>query len=191
MTNDRKIEVELSATYYWDHFSYILRYIDRHYLPLLQEKEIAFFKDFSELTFAAQCLYLRLASRRSACFRMEKLNYPEIGDLATPLRVLRTSGFLVDIFEGVESIFTKQECVSLAKKQGIKIPSSASKEEAAALVSSADLIAAFSSGVVAPARVEVFAFIQFLFLGRDLVILQTSWCVIWGTVPSWKCRKKT
>ena len=102
MTNDRKNEVELSATYYWDHFSYILRYIDRHYLPLLQEKEIAFLKDFSELTFAAQCLYLRLASRRSACFRIEKLSYPEIGDLATPLRVLRTSGFVTDVFDGVE-----------------------------------------------------------------------------------------
>lgn len=171
MPNDRKNEIELSATYYWDHFSYILRYIDRHYLPLLQEKEIVFLKDFSELTFAAQCLYLRLASRRSACFRIEKLNYPEIGDLATPLQVLRMSGFLSDVSDGVESIFTKQECVSLAKKQGIKIPASASKEEVAALVSSADLIAAFSVGVVAPSRVEVFAFIQFLFFGtrsRDL-----------------------
>lgn len=171
MPNDRKNEIELSATYYWDHFSYILRYIDRHYLPLLQEKEIVFLKDFSELTFAAQCLYLRLASRRSACFRIEKLNYPEIGDLATPIQVLHMSGFLSDVSDGVESIFTKQECVSLAKKQGIKIPASASKEEVGALVSSADLIAAFSSGVVAPARVEVFAFIQFLFFGtrsRDL-----------------------
>ena len=171
MPNDRKNEIELSATYYWDHFSYILRYIDRHYLPLLQEKEIVFLKDFSELTFAAQCLYLRLASRRSACFRIEKLNYPEIGDLATPIQVLHMSGFLSDVSDGVESIFTKQECVSLAKKQGIKIPASASKEEVGALVSSADLIAAFSSGVVAPARVEVFAFILFLFFGtrsRDL-----------------------
>jgi len=171
MLNDRKIEVELSATYYWDHFIYILRYIDRHYLPILQEKEIVFLKDFSELSFAAQCLYLRLASRRSPCFRIEKLNYPEIGDLATPLRVLRTSGFLADVSEGVGAIFTKQECVNLAKKQGLKIPSSVSKEEAANLVSSADLIAAYSIGVVAPLRVEVFAFIQFLFFGtrsRDL-----------------------
>jgi len=72
MRNERKIEVELSATYYWEHFSYILRYIDRHYLPLLQEKEIVFLKDFSELPFDAQCLYLRLASRRSAYFRIEK-----------------------------------------------------------------------------------------------------------------------
>ena len=147
MTNDRKIGIELSETYYWDHFSYILRYIDRHYLPLLQEKEIVFLKDFSELNFAVQCLYLRLASRRSAYFRIEKLNYPEIGDLANSLRILRSSGFLMEVVDGVESIFTKQECVSLAKKQGIKTPSSASKEEAAALVSSADLIAAFSSGL--------------------------------------------
>ncbi len=171
MANDRKIGIELSETYYWDHFSYILRYIDRHYLPLLQESEIVFLQDFSDLSFAAQCLYLRLASRRSACFRIEKLNYPEIGDLATPLNDLLASGFLAEVSDGVESIFTKQECVSLAKKQGIKIPSSASKEEAAALVSSADLIAAFSSGVVSPSRVEVFAFIQFLFFGtrsRDL-----------------------
>jgi hypothetical protein len=171
MRNDRKIEIELSETYYWDHFSYILRYIDRHYLPLLLEREIVFLKDFSELPFAAQCLYLRLASRRSAYFRIEKLNYPEIGNLATPLQILRSSGFLMDVVEGVESIFTKQECVILAKKQGIKVPSSASKEEAAALVSSVDLIAAFSAGVVAPIRIEVFAFLQFLFFGtqsRDL-----------------------
>jgi hypothetical protein len=171
MTNDRKIGIELSETYYWDHFSYILRYIDRHYLPLLQESEIAFLQDFSDLSFAAQCLYLRLASRRSVCFRIEKLNYPEIGDLSTPLNDLRESGFLAEVSEGVESIFTKQECVSLAKKQGIKIPSTASKEEAAALVSSADLIAAFSAGLVAPIRMEVFAFLQFLFFGtrsRDL-----------------------
>ena len=166
-----KSEIELSATYYWDHFSYILRYIDRHYLPLLQESEIVFLQDFSDLSFAAQCLFLRLASRRSSYFRIEKLAYPEIGDIARPLQVLRSAGFLMDISEGTESIFTKQECVSLAKKQGIKVLSSASKDEVAALVSSADLIAAFSSGVVAPARVEVFAFLQFLFFGtrsRDL-----------------------
>ena len=41
-----KSEIELSATYYWDHFSYILRYLDRHYLPLLQESEIVFLQDF-------------------------------------------------------------------------------------------------------------------------------------------------
>ncbi|MHA8108135.1 VRR-NUC domain-containing protein [Aquirufa sp. A-Brett2-W8] len=166
-----KSEIELSATYYWDHFSYILRYIDRHYLPLLQESEIVFLQDFSDLSFAAQCLFLRLASRRSPYFRIEKLAYPEIGDVARPLQVLRSAGFLMDISEGTESIFTKQECVLLAKKQGIKVPSSASKDEVAALVSSVDLIASFSSGVVAPARVEVFAFLQFLFFGtrsRDL-----------------------
>jgi len=166
-----KSEIELSATYYWDHFSYILRYLDRHYLPLLQESEIVFLQDFSDLSFAAQCLYLRLASRRSSFFRVEKLSYPEIGDVARPLQVLRSAGFLMDISEGVESIFTKQECVVLAKKQGIKVPSSASKEEVAELVSSADLIATFSTGVVAPLRLEVFAFIQFLFFGtrsRDL-----------------------
>ncbi len=171
MRNDRKNEIELSETYYWDHFSYILRYIDRHYLPLLQEREIVFLKDFSELPFAAQCLYLRLASRRSAYFRIEKLNYPEIGDLDNPLRILHSSGFLMEVTEGVESIFTKQECVILAKKKGIQVPSSATKEEAAALVSSPDLIAAFSTGIVAPIRMEVFAFLQFLFFGtrsRDL-----------------------
>ncbi|MHA8081807.1 VRR-NUC domain-containing protein [Aquirufa sp. A-Brett2-15D] len=166
-----KSEIELSATYYWDHFSYILRYLDRHYLPLLQESEIVFLQDFSDLSFAAQCLYLRLASRRSSFFRVEKLSYPEIGDVARPLQVLRSAGFLMDISEGVESIFTKQECVVLAKKQGIKVPSSASKDEVAALVSSVDLIAEFSAGVVAPLRLEVFTFIQFLFFGtrsRDL-----------------------
>jgi hypothetical protein len=166
-----KSEIELSATYYWDHFSYILRYLDRHYLPLLKESEIAFLQDFSDLSFAAQCLYLRLASRRSSFFRVEKLSYPEIGDVARPLQVLRSAGFLIDISDGAESIFTKQECVVLAKKQGIKVPSSASKDEVAALVSSPDLIAEFSAGVVAPLRLEVFAFIQFLFFGtrsRDL-----------------------
>ena len=92
-----KSEIELSATYYWDHFSYILRYIDRHYLPLLQESEIVFLQDFSDLSFAAQCLFLRLASRRSPYFRIEKLAYPEIGDIARPLQVLRSAGFLMDI----------------------------------------------------------------------------------------------
>ena len=57
MTNDRKIDIELSATYYWDHFSYILRYIDRHYLPLLQESEIAFLQDFSDEEIEERVLY--------------------------------------------------------------------------------------------------------------------------------------
>lgn len=166
-----KSEIELSATYYWDHFSYILRYLDRHYLPLLQEKEIAFLQDFSDLSFAAQCLYLRLASRRSPYFRVEKLTYPEIGELPSTVRILLQAGFLQEVFDGAESIFTKQECVTLAKKQGIKVPSTSSKDEVAALVSSADLIAEFSSGVVTPLRMEVFSFLQFLFFGtrsRDL-----------------------
>jgi hypothetical protein len=54
---------ELSSTYYWDYFEYILKYIQKHYLGILSLSEKEFLDAYLALSFGSQCLYLRLASR--------------------------------------------------------------------------------------------------------------------------------
>ena len=79
---------DLPPHYYRDNFLQLCATVQERYADLLLEPELALLQDFRRLPFAAQCLYVRLVSRVGPWFRMDKLAYPEIGDLTAALDAL-------------------------------------------------------------------------------------------------------
>ena len=178
---------ELNATYYWDHFQYVLRYVQKHYAPILSVEETLFTEHYQVLSMPAQCLFLRLCSRNPTWFRVDKLSYAEIPNIVIACNSLEQAGFLeylhVDSVESLEtifSIFTRKECGELALSidPEYRIPSALSKVEAIDFLTErlADkkliqaLIDRFGS-LVRPRQTDMLEFIQFLFFGstaRDM-----------------------
>ena len=179
--------MDLASGYYWDHFQYVLRYVEKHYSEILSEEEFAFLQSYHDLSLPAQCLYLRLSSRRSNWFRTNKLQYQEIPDVEMACRALATVGFLQFLNPVSEcsastllAIFTRKECGELASafSKDIRIPTAFSKAEAVEFLSSHfsqeelfEVLLDRFGHVVQPLETDRFEFIQFLFFGstsRDM-----------------------
>lgn len=73
---------ELPEGYYLDNFHYLLEFVTRQYAHLLNKEELAYASGFQALTSGAQMLYVRLVQRKGPLFRRDKINYPEIANLA-------------------------------------------------------------------------------------------------------------
>lgn len=177
----------LKPTYYWDYFNYILLYVQKHYQNLLSDSEKEFLIHFQSLSFESQCLFIRLASRRTTWFRVESLVYPEISSIDLALDELIASEFLKvfekDEVEHLPSLlraFNKQECLKISKQHitSIKGLNSLKKEDLVQLILehiSASLILneiqMISPRIVQPLQLTTYSFLQFLFFGsrsRDL-----------------------
>ena len=85
---------DLPPHYYRDNFLQLCDTVQERYADLLLEPERALLQDFRRLPFAAQCLYVRLVSRVGPWFRMDKLAYPEIGELSAALDALLAVGMV-------------------------------------------------------------------------------------------------
>lgn len=179
--------MELHATYYWDHFQYVISYVKKHYSEILSEEEFTFIQQYEALSMPAQCLYLRLSSRSPTWFRVDKLNYSEIPTIEIACHVLESTAFLHflrpdsdDSINSLLSIFTRKECSELALSisSDYRIPTAYSKAEAidylTQKLSRKDLLDALITRfgpLVRPMQTEVFEFVQFLFFGstsRDM-----------------------
>ena len=176
---------DLSPFYYWENFNYVLGYVKKQYQNLLSDSEILFIEEFENLSKEAQCLYLRLASRRALWFREEKLTYVEISNISLSLDELGEKGFIrfastqdsINLVS-ILSIFSKKECIDLTSNIA-HFPTYASTISKEHLV---DLCKPFSfeimkvlngmaSRLICPVQLEYFTFIQFLFFGtkfRDM-----------------------
>lgn len=177
----------LKPTYYWDYFNYILLYVQKHYQNLLSDSEKEFLIHFQSLSFESQCLFIRLASRRTTWFRVESLVYPEISSIDLALDELIANEFLKvfekDEVEHLPSLlraFNKQECLKISKQHitSIKGLNSLKKEDLVQLILehiSASFIwneiQMISPRIVQPLQLTTYSFLQFLFFGsrsRDL-----------------------
>ncbi len=114
--------ITLPPKYYLDNFYALLEFVEAKYDQLLSEQEKGFIAKFSALSEAGQCLFLRFANRKGQFFRLQKLNYPEIGDLAAPLQELVTAGFCLilnesfyPVLDKALQVFNKQELCQLWK----------------------------------------------------------------------------
>jgi len=85
---------DLPPTYYLDNFLTLLTEVSGLYDDLLSESELSFVEDFLALDADAQCLYVRLVSRKGDWFRRDKLKYPEISDLDHALATLVEERFV-------------------------------------------------------------------------------------------------
>ncbi|CAM3897034.1 VRR-NUC domain-containing protein [Aquirufa aurantiipilula] len=171
----------LSPTYYWDYFQYVLRYVTKHYAELLDENERTFIHDFETSSFAAQCLYLRLASRRTIWFQEDLLQYPEIPSLEDAKRELFHLNLLERIgqTEGQSAYaclanLNKAICFDLIQIPGQKspVPKSVSKPVLLQYIlenlREEELLLRLEQlhiSLIRPLQTTYFHFIQFLFFG--------------------------
>ncbi|MEM9593127.1 MAG: VRR-NUC domain-containing protein [Acidobacteriota bacterium] len=84
----------LAEGYYADNFQSVIDTAYGRYHDLLTEEEVAYHRAFSDLDPAPRRLYVRLVSRRGPLVRLDRLDYPEIGDLGAAVDALVSAGLL-------------------------------------------------------------------------------------------------
>ena len=75
--------------YYLANFRVLIDHAQRTYADLLSEVESQFILTFDSLSLPAQCLYVRLLTRRGPLVRADKLRYVEIPDVASAALALQ------------------------------------------------------------------------------------------------------
>ena len=121
---------DLPPHYYRDNFLQLCDTVQERYADLLLETERALLQDFRRLPFAAQCLYVRLVSRVGPWFRVDKLAYPEIGDLSAAIDALLVAG-MASVpeqlpLEALGRLYTREE-FHRAFGDGVGLPRAADK----------------------------------------------------------------
>ena len=69
---------DLAPDYHLKNFRFLVEWVDKRYADLLSIDEQDFIQQFYQLDTDAQCLLVRLYSRKGPLFRRDKLNYREI-----------------------------------------------------------------------------------------------------------------
>ncbi len=103
----------LPTFYYHGHFIEMLDFVTGHYEHALFDEHRIFARDFRALTRESQCLYVRLVNRKGRVFSIDRLRYPELGNLQPLLQELRREGWVadpdVDHFDDVIAFLTRDE----------------------------------------------------------------------------------
>lgn len=110
--------VELAPDYYLDNFNKLTQHTVDWYSDFLTEQEQQWLTTFSALSHDAQCLLVRLFSRKGHWFRSDKLAYQEIGDISATLKELNQHGLIalnstISNRQLAEMLLTKVELCSL------------------------------------------------------------------------------
>lgn len=105
--------------YYLTNFEHVLDWLSQRYGDLLVADELAFIRDFGQLSKPSRALLVRLVMRKGLHFRLSKLHYgeiPEMGDAVAPLLRLGwlDSQALLDLDE-VFAVLQKAEIVQVFK----------------------------------------------------------------------------
>lgn len=108
---------ELAPFYYLANFHQVLAWVALRYNAQLDATLVDFMARFRALPHASQCLLVRLLCRQGVLFRINKLNYVEIGELQAAAACLCEAGLLerdpeVTITE-LATLVTKQELGAL------------------------------------------------------------------------------
>lgn len=84
----------LPPTYFLDHFRQVLCDVQTRCGSLLNQRERDYCTRIEALPEAALCLYVRLTNRRGPYFRLSKLSYAEVPDIAAAVEELEAAGLL-------------------------------------------------------------------------------------------------
>lgn len=86
---------DLPADYYLNNFRFLLNWVWERYSDLLSIEEKIFIQSFEQLDNDAQCLLVRLSSRKGPLFRRDKLQYVEINSIELAALQLVDNGLLL------------------------------------------------------------------------------------------------
>jgi hypothetical protein len=136
---------ELAPYYYRDNFNSLCDAVEAQYDDVLLPIERDFLRRYQQLSQQAQCLYVRLLTRVGPNFRLQKLKYPEIGDLAPAVSALVESGHALPItalsLDELGRLYNKAELLQALGSRldtGVGISKSDLLDTVAALGMSAD-----------------------------------------------------
>lgn len=116
-------QIELEEGYYLTNFQKVLAFVQEVYSDILQKEEKDFLKLFKKTSENGQRLYVRLALRSKAFYRLGKLSYPEI-DLHSAIEELEKNG-LFEVnplleFPDMAEPFTIADLKVFLKECGVK-----------------------------------------------------------------------
>lgn len=80
--------------YYLNNFMQVLDWLEHRYADVLSIEEQDFIRDFNRLPRESQALLVRLVMRKGVHFRVGKLSYVEIGDIASAAAPLLALGWI-------------------------------------------------------------------------------------------------
>ncbi|CAK4075647.1 VRR-NUC domain-containing protein [Vibrio sp. 16] len=128
--------VELAPDYYLDNFFKLTHHATQWYSDLLSQDEHQWLATFDAISKGAQCLLVRLYSRKGHWFRSDKLNYPEIDTIQSALAELAAHDFVslspeLTNQELAANLLTKPEILALYPQH----PKSLKKEALVACLS--------------------------------------------------------
>ncbi len=187
---------DLAEGYYVENFLHLINSAQERYQDLLSPQEREYCEIFRGLSQDAKRLYVRLISRKGPCFRLDKLNYPEIASISGAAQTLELYGLLD---EGAEEstptlldLLLKPELEALArpffKPAALRKP--ALIEELCAHLEDDTLRAALKSRIciMRPLGHEALLVLQVLFFGnlrQDLTefVLEDLGVVRYETYP--------
>lgn len=153
----------------------MLEFVGNHYKHALLDTHIAFLSEFRGLSREAQCLYVRLVNRKGRIFAVNRLRYPELGELRPILAELRESGWIgrptTTHFADVLGFLTKSEIyrallpnhagLGRALKKGELVAFARDNVSPEAFIEGLDL-----SRLVVQQRSDATRYLLFLFFGR-------------------------
>jgi FAN1, HTH domain/VRR-NUC domain len=168
----------LSPHYYLENFHRLCSSVEDQYGDILQVDERQVLTTFRSLSFAAQCLYVRLISRTGPWFRETRLEYAEIGPLAEVLDELQQLGF-IECAQGLTcdeaaGLFTYPELSAIFSAQ-LPTPAGTTKKKFIAQLQQLDLsageilqliVASKEQRIVQPQHAGFIELLQLLFFGN-------------------------
>ncbi|MHC8305903.1 VRR-NUC domain-containing protein [Pseudomonas sp. PB3P13] len=80
--------------YYLNNFMQVLDWLEHRYADVLSDQEQSFIKQFARLPQPSRALLVRLVMRKGVHFRVSKLHYLEIGDIAMAAEPLLALGWI-------------------------------------------------------------------------------------------------
>ncbi len=153
----------------------MLEFVGEHYKHALFDTHIAFLNEFKDLSREAQCLYVRLVNRKGRIFAVNRLRYPELGEIRPLLSELREKGWIgsptVLHFADVLGFLTKSEIYKALLPKHAGLGRSLKKSELLAFVRENVSAEAFIddldlSRLVVQRRSDATHYLLYLFFGR-------------------------
>ncbi len=111
MTESNKPATELAPDYYLHNFRFMVDWVWQRYADLLTAQEKEFIQAFYQVDHDAQCLLVRLSSRKGPLFRADKLSYPEIASIELSAQELVAQDLLSN-----DALITLQELAKVLTK---------------------------------------------------------------------------
>jgi len=165
----------LPTFYYHEHFVELLAFVERQYAHALDTAHVELIEDFRGLPKPAQCLYVRLVNRKGRVFGLDKLRYPELGDLRELAVVLREAGWIghpgPGHFADLLRFLTRAEILDALKAQFAGLGRALRKDDLIAFaLESADpeaFVESLATGrLCVQERCEAVGYLMFLYFGR-------------------------